>query len=303
MISKNLRPIDWQETKNFLRGGVRLGGTIHSYETAASTQTPAKDAARQGAAQGTVFVTECQNSGRGRRDREWTSAPGLDLTFSVILRPNIGAVHAQLLNLAAAIAVGDALENIFAEISVGQANENCTRPFDSKKNPIGIKWPNDVMANGKKICGIICEISGTSSTSSASGAEGRIDYAVLGIGVNVNGAACDMPVLDSPDRPRATSVFIETGRKTALPQLLGKILSNLDELAGMVESEGGRVALIEVYRKKSCTLGEYVRVVTDEGETQGVASNITDEGALSIKDGEGRVLIFHAADVVHAYVE
>jgi len=276
MLTEITGRINWRETKNFLRGGVRLGGTIHSAATMASTQTPAKDAARKGAAHGSVYVTDFQSSGRGRRDREWTAAPGLDLTFSVILRQDIGASHAGLLNLAASLAVGGALEKIVS-----------ARPFS-----IGIKWPNDVMANGKKICGIICE------TKSAGR---RIDFAVLGVGVNVNGAARDMPVFGSGDRPRATSVFIETEYKTSLPQLLGEILSNLDELAGMIESEDGRAALIDMYRKKSCTLGKQVRVVTEEGETRGVASGITDDGALSVTDAAGLVSTFLSADVVHAH--
>ena len=274
MITDKTRQIDWAETKNFLRGGIRLGGAIRSAETMPSTQTPAKDAARLGAAHGSVFVTDFQSSGRGRRDRGWTTSPGVDLTFSVILRPDIDAVHAPLLNLAAALAVGGALEKIFEGISGGL------------KGFIGIKWPNDVMSNGRKICGIICETAG---------AKERIDFAVLGIGVNVNGTAADMP--------GATSIFIETGRKIILPMLLGEILSNLDELAGMTESENGRAALVDMYRKKSCTLGRRVRVITEDGETLGVASDITDGGALSVTDDEGRVYIFHAADVVHARAE
>ena len=277
MMTENAGQVNWQVTKNFLRDGVKLGRTIHSAEAMSSTQTPAKDAARLGAAHGTVFVTDFQNSGRGRRDRGWTTAPGIDLTFSVILRPNIGAGHAQLLNLAAALAVGEALEKIFGGITDGPGL-------------IGIKWPNDVMANGKKICGILCETAGTAQ---------QIDFAVLGIGVNVNGTA--MPVFDSPDRPRATSIFVETGRKTALPQLLGEILSNLDKLAGLVESGNGRAVLIDKYRKKSCTLGRGVRIITEDGEMFGVALHITDGGALSVTDGEGHESVFHAADVVHAY--
>ncbi|MCL2684494.1 MAG: biotin--[acetyl-CoA-carboxylase] ligase, partial [Synergistaceae bacterium] len=172
MVTGERQRINWLETKNFLRDGVRLGGTVHSAGVMASTQTPAKDAARAGAAHGTVFVTDFQSSGRGRRDREWTTAPGIDLTFSVILRPGIDAGHAHLLNMAASLAVSQALEKIFGGVP------------GSRRNPIGIKWPNDVMAGGKKICGILCETA----------CEGeRIDYAVLGVGVNVNGSSCDMP--------------------------------------------------------------------------------------------------------------
>jgi BirA family biotin operon repressor/biotin-[acetyl-CoA-carboxylase] ligase len=147
------------------------------------------------------------------------------------------------------------------------------------------------MAGGKKICGIICEASG--------GGE-RADFAVLGVGVNANGAEGDMPAPDSPDRPGATSIFIETGRAADLPRLLGEILSRLDEFVCMVESEAGRAGLLELYREKSCTLGGRVRVITEEGEMEGIASGITGDGALEVTDDLGRASAFRAADVVHA---
>jgi BirA family biotin operon repressor/biotin-[acetyl-CoA-carboxylase] ligase len=274
-MTENMEPINWQDTKNFLSDGAKLGGVINSAPTMPSTQTPAKEAARNGAPHGTVFVTDFQNSGRGRRDREWTTGPGMDLTFSLILRPALEPRYAHLLNLAAALSVGNVLEKFFS--GCGGA--------------VGIKWPNDVMAGGKKICGIICETAGAGT---------KTDYAVLGIGVNANGTESDMPVLDSPDRPRATSIFMESGRRADLPRLLGGILSELGIFSEMAESDAGRAKLIELYREKSCTLGKSVKVVTEDGEMSGTATGITADGALAVTGNDGRVSVFRAADVVHA---
>jgi BirA family biotin operon repressor/biotin-[acetyl-CoA-carboxylase] ligase len=269
------KTIDWQAAKNFLGGERALGVAIHSAPMTPSTQIPAKEAARAGAPCGEVFVTDFQNSGRGRRDRGWSAAPGLDLTFSVILRPDIEPRYAQLLNLAAALSVCAVLRETMGE----------------HRGSIGIKWPNDVLAGGKKICGIICETAGSGP---------RLDYAVLGIGVNVNGTRRDMPATDSPDRPQATSVFIETGRRADLPAMLGKILSELGRFYRMTESEEGRGQLLEAYKKNSSTLGRAVRVITEGNDTRGIATGIMPDGSLAVTDESGTVSAFHSADVVHA---
>ena len=242
-----------------------------------STQDEAKKAARAGAPCGTVFVTDFQTSGRGRRGRAWNSAPGTDLAFSVVLRPNIEPGHVHTLNLAAAMAVKTALGGVFAD----------------KKELVRIKWPNDVMANGKKICGILCECALS---------DGRAEYAVLGIGVNVNGTEENMPSFDSPDRPEATSVFIETGHKPRLPRLLGEILTNLGHFSKLTETEGGRLALVEIYKINCETLGRRVKIITDNGVFAGVCAGISADGALLLTDGD-KISEFHAADVVHVRAE
>ena len=265
--------IDWQSAKNFLSGEERLGAIIHSAPEMRSTQDEAKDAARAGAPCGTVFVTDFQTSGRGRRGRVWNSAPGTDLAFSVVLRPNIEPERVHTLNLAAAMAVKTALDGVFAD----------------KKDLVKIKWPNDVMANGKKICGILCECALS---------DGRTEYAVLGIGVNVNGAREDMPSFDSPDRPEATSIFIETGHRPRLPRLLGEILTNLSRFSKLTETEDGRLSLVEIYKADCATLGRKVKIITDDEAFTGVCAGISTDGALLLTDGH-EVSAFHAADVVH----
>jgi BirA family biotin operon repressor/biotin-[acetyl-CoA-carboxylase] ligase len=242
-----------------------------------STQDEAKKAARAGAPCGAVFVTDFQTSGRGRRDRIWNSAPGIDLTFSVVLRPNIESRHVHTLNLAAALAVKTALGGVFGD----------------KKDLVKIKWPNDVIADGKKICGILCECAVS---------DGRLDYAVLGMGVNVNGAREDIPPPDSADRPEAASIFMETGRLSCLPRLLGEILTELGHFLKLTETGDGRRELAEIYRINCATLGRKVKIITDDGIFVGVSADIASDGALLLAQG-GKTTAFHAADVVHVRAE
>ena len=279
-VTDGYDPIDWQRTKIFLRG-VLLGCEIFSAPEMSSTQIPAKEAARNSAPHGAVFVTDFQSSGRGRRDRGWHSVPGRDLMFSVVLRPEIERRHAPLLNLAAALAVVRAVGRVAPDVP-----------------GVSIKWPNDVLAGEKKekkICGIICE---------SAGSDARLDYAVVGIGVNVNRTADELPEPDSPDRPGATSLRVESARSGGdekifdLPELLGLTLAELDSIVRMTETESGRRDLADAYAVHCGTLGKIVRVVADDGEYRGIAARVSPDGALVVRTEEGEK-IFHAADVVH----
>jgi BirA family biotin operon repressor/biotin-[acetyl-CoA-carboxylase] ligase len=267
---KDISASDWQSVRDFLGKNVLLGSVIKSTPETPSTQTEAKMAARAGAPHGTVFVTDFQSAGRGRRDRGWSTKPGLDLTFSVILKPEIEPRFVPLLNLAAALSVCRVLGEFFTE-----------------PRAVSIKWPNDVLARGKKICGIICETAGGSE---------KTDWAALGIGINVNGSPDDMPP-GTPDKPRATSLFMECGRSFHLPPLLALILTRLDEFTRL--AAGGRARLLTFYRQNCSTLDSLVKVITDEGEFFGTASGIEDDGAITLTDSEGRTASFRAADVVH----
>jgi BirA family biotin operon repressor/biotin-[acetyl-CoA-carboxylase] ligase len=241
-----------------------------------STQGLAKEAARGGARGGTVFVTDYQSDGRGRRDRSWRSAPRVDLTFSAIFRLDVETRHAHTLNFAAALAVAAALE----------------KNFPGSGGRVSIKWPNDVLADARKICGIICESSGTRE---------KLDYAVLGIGINVNRREDELPCPDSSGRPRATSVLAAFGEKMDLPRLLADVLNELEPRSSMASDDGGRKRLMAEYRAKCSTIGREVRIISDDGENFGVAADITDGGELVLTTG-GEFTLFNSADVVHARV-
>jgi len=237
------------------------------FKEVGSTQTVIKKLAQQDAPQGVVAVTDSQTEGRGRRGRVWQTPPGRNVTFSVLLRPHLKPGEVQLLNLAAGIAIRRAVDtgyNLRTEL----------------------KWPNDVLVNNKKLCGILSE---------AAGEPDRIYYAVTGVGLNANLEAADF---SSDIRDTATSLLLETGVKAARPALLAAVLGEFAELVAALDGPGGAAELIGIYRRECDTLGRDVRVVQDDEEFTGRATDVTDQGALVVSVN-GRNRIFAAADVHH----
>lgn len=232
-----------------------------------STQHVLKNLAQQGAPEGVVATADQQTQGRGRRGRAWFSPYAKNLYFSALLRPKIAPGDVQLLNLAAGVAVLNVLKERHGVAA-------------------SLKWPNDVMANGKKICGILSE---------AAGEPDRVYYTITGIGVNTNLSRDDL----SPEiAETATSILIESGKKTARPFLLAQIFSVFSELVSLLREENGKARLLEIYRKNCSTLGRQVRVTDDDKEFIGTAKDITEQGAL-IVNVENMDKVFAAADVHH----
>lgn len=163
---------------------------ILHYKTLDSTNDSALELAREGASEGTVIVTEYQKQGRGRFERKWFSPRGKGLLFSIILRPNLQASSVSILTHVAAKAVQEVLKEAFHLAAK-------------------LKRPNDVLVNGKKICGILTEASGQGHA---------ISYVVLGIGLNVNTGKKDL-------LRTATSILAETGKPAEQEELLERILS------------------------------------------------------------------------------
>ena len=251
----------------FMLEGNPLFHSCAYFKETESTQSVLKKLAQQGAPEGIIAVADCQTAGRGRRGRRWQTPAGKDLMFSMLLRPALKPGDVQLLGLAAGIAVRDVIRtyyNVSAEL----------------------KWPNDVLVNGRKVCGILSE---------AAGEPDRIYYAVTGIGINVNVAAGEM---DEEIRETATSLMIETGRAVPRPRLLVRILDLFAELVLSIGTKEGRAELLSRYRDSCATLGREVRVVQDGEEFRGFAAGITQQGALIVNiDGAG--VVFAAADVHH----
>lgn len=264
---------DWGRTAVLLPHGIRLGGEIHAAPEMPSTQIAAKEAARRGAPHGTVFVADYQSAGRGRRDRAWHSLPGRDLMFSVVLRPAMPTAQAPSLCFAAACAVVRAVRALIED-----------------ERRAAVKWPNDVLLDGRKLCGIICESAADAAT---------LAYAVLGIGINANRTEAELPPLDSPDRPAATSLLLARGRPVDRAALLAAVLSELDPLVDLLETADGPTRLMEIYKVYCDTLGRDIRILTDEGERVGRAVDIAPDGAIVLEQ-DGRRTAFLVGDVVHA---
>jgi BirA family transcriptional regulator, biotin operon repressor / biotin---[acetyl-CoA-carboxylase] ligase len=220
-----------------------------------STQAVAFALAADGAADRTVVVAEAQSAGRGRRGRTWQDEPGASLLTSIILRPSLPPARLPMLSLVAGIAVAEALEKV-----TGLAPR--------------LKWPNDVLVDGRKLAGILLE--SRLGTTSRNGHTAPL--VVLGIGVNLAQRAFAAELAD-----RATSVFLAGGRRVEPDGLLGPLLETLDVWRARLETEGG-APIRERWRSLADTLGRRVSI---DGVV-GIAADLDEDGALIVVDGSTR---------------
>lgn len=231
-----------------------LGQVLHWYEELGSTSDRAKELADEGAEHGEVVVAEAQTAGRGRRGRTWVSPPRKNLYFSVILRPDLPPSRAPELTLVGSLALCDALR----QAGVAAA----------------IKWPNDVLASGKKIAGILTELAAEPE---------RVHWVVLGAGVNVNARAEDFP---EELRGEATSVLLERGHPAPRALLAAACFTALEGWIDRHAEEGFGVVR-EAWRERSATLGREVVVKGDGREIVGTAEDIDEAGALLVRTPAG----------------
>jgi BirA family transcriptional regulator, biotin operon repressor / biotin---[acetyl-CoA-carboxylase] ligase len=240
-----------------------LAASVVLREEVGSTQDLARELARGGAPHGTLVVSRVQTGGRGRLGRRWGSPAG-GLWMSLVLRPQLSPEVAARVTQAAAVAVARALWELGVEAR--------------------IKWPNDLLVGGRKICGIIAE-SSVGRVPLQSERRRRVDFLVLGVGLNAN---LDPEDLRVAGREVAT-LRSELGRDVDLVALLGSLLSHLDLELARIEDFG---AILNEWRALDCTLGERVRVRRFGEELEGVARDLGPEGSLLLETREGVVELF-----------
>lgn len=238
-----------------------IGRKILRYDHVESTNDLAREFAERDEAEGLVVFANKQRAGRGRMGRQWLVPPGTSLQFSILLRPPLAPQYAARLMPMAALAVVRALES--------ELNLQPT-----------LKWPNDVLLNGKKVCGILTE-------SSIVGA--NLAYVVMGIGLNGNYAMRDFPEL----APFATTLQDVLGQEIDLGNLERALLAELDAYYARV---CGGESLTDEYRARLGMLGQFIRVASNDTILQGIAENIDDDGALILNQNGARVKLF-AGDV------
>lgn len=225
------------------------------FDRVTSTNDLAREMAASGAVEGTIILAREQTAGRGRQGRSWSSPPGEGLYCSLVLRPNIKPAESPVITLAAAVAVAETLSIDF-------------------NLPVDIKWPNDVEARGRKICGILVE-------SAIENAE--LQYAVMGIGVNISQR-------EFPDelKQSATSLLIETGRAIAADDFLSPLLDRLEQWYRKAITRSEEV--IARWEKLS-TYARGCRVSIESGDDiiGGVTQGLAASGALKIKMENGQL--------------
>ncbi len=229
-----------------------------------STNTALYELARSGEAEGLVLVAEEQSAGRGRLDRSWVSPKGKSVLASFLVRAGIDPSLAGLLNAAAGLAVREAVE---AEAGVS----------------VGLKWPNDLVWEEKKLGGILTE-SGVDRAGQR--------FWVVGIGLNVNWGRSDFP---HEIAETASSILLASGSVVDRTALLAGIAVSLDRLVGKLESDPG--SLLEAYKAALTTLGRRVRARLVGDVVEGVAEDIDDKGDLVIATEAGECRRITAGDI------
>ncbi len=228
--------------------------TVTALDVTDTTQSEVKRRATAGAPEGTVVTARHQRAGRGRRGHDWWDAPGQSLLVSVLLRPGGSPAVAPQLSLVGGLAVADALA-------------------DAASVAARIRWPNDLLVDGRKVCGILAE--------AASDGMGRLDHVILGIGINLNQTGFP-PTL----RERATSLGLVTGRAYAAEPVLAAVLAHLGRRYAEWRA-GGFAALRTAWLARSTVPGQLVRL-PHGGE--GPAVDVGDDGVLLARAIDGRLL-------------
>jgi len=245
--------------------GLEIGHRIVHYFQADSTNSIAMELAAQGAAHGTVVVAEEQTAGRGRFGRTWYSEKSSGIYASIVLRPSLPPAAAPILTLVAGLAVHESVSGVS-----GLATD--------------IRWPNDLMVNGKKVAGILTEMSAELD---------RLHALVVGIGINVNHR--QMP----PELEQiATSLRIEGGRVYPRAKVLVALLKEVEKLYQLLLAEGNDAIASRWEAASSFARGKHVRVRTSSDQFVAVTTGLDRSGALRLCREDGREELLVAGEVV-----
>ncbi len=233
-------------------------------ETVSSTQEYLKKMARK-SKRGLVCVASHQTNGRGRAGRAWYSDEE-NLKFSLLFDTGISPQFLPIISLIAGVALKETIEKLYL-------------------TSVQLKWPNDILINGKKICGIISESASTSNI---------VKWIVCGVGVNLNMKKENIP---SDLQNIATSLLLETNQQIKKNKFLEIFLVCFSDYLRILE-QGGRHELIKKYQSSCDTIGKKIKVILEDETRVGIASRIDEYGALVVKTEKGEE-VFCSADIVH----
>jgi BirA family biotin operon repressor/biotin-[acetyl-CoA-carboxylase] ligase len=249
-----------------------FAGKIHYYSATASTNDLALQSADHGAAEGSVFIADAQTRGRGKLGREWLSTAATGIYVSVILRPAVPPIKVPLLTLLAAIAVVEALTAALGEVLP-----------EGRRPALDVKWPNDVLLNSKKVCGILSEAALRAD---------QICYAVVGIGINVHHDSFPPP-LDAT----ATSLFLETGHKISRVKLLVHLLKRLQTWYKEFSDSNFDSILARWSQLSSYANGKRITIQKDGALISGVTRGLNADGALRLELPDGHIETIYAGEI------
>lgn len=250
-----------------------MGKEVYYQAEVTSTNTLAKELASEGRLSGTIVVTDFQSQGKGRRGKTWVAPKGQDIFMSLLLRPEIQPAQASMLTLVMGLSVAQAVKD---ELDV-----------DSQ-----IKWPNDVVVDGKKICGILTEMG-----VNASG----VDYVVIGTGIN-----CNAKNFVAEGLADATSLAIETGQEIVRETLIAKVMVRFEENFNIFLKTKDLTNLMLKYNQLLANNGREVLISGTGEDWSGVARGINERGELLVEDKSGEVKNIFTGEVsvrgIYGYV-
>lgn len=239
-----------------------FGRQIRYEYSTPSTQILAHQWARDGAPEGALVIAEEQVQGRGRLGRDWHSPPRSGVWMSLILRPPITLTEASQLTLLASVGVQQGIERVTGL-------------------PVTIKWPNDLLIHGKKVCGILTELRGE---------QDQIHYIILGIGINVNTPESSFP----PElKAIATSLSVELGGNVHRASLIAAILDELEEVYQAYIQKGFSIVRAK-WEQAAGMLGKRITARSSQGMITGVAERLNENGALLIRTDQGLIPVYSA---------
>ena len=243
------------------------GRTLHYFNETGSTNIDAKRYAEEGEPHGTTVVADMQSAGRGRRGRLWQSPAGSAIYMTILLKPQFVPDKASMLTLVMALSVADAI-------------------VEATGLSAGIKWPNDIVVNKKKVCGILTEMNAELD---------YIQYVVIGVGINVNNNSPE----EFPEeiRQSATSLKIESGIQISRAALLEHVLAHFEKNYNIFIKSLDLSALMEDYDARLLNLNAEVRVLDPKGEYNGIARGINPTGELLVEKETGEVVPVYAGEV------
>lgn len=249
------------------------GRNIIYYDETDSTNIQAKLAGENGAVHGTLAVADRQVAGKGRRGRSWESPKGMCVYMTLLQRPKIAPAKAPMLTLVMALSVAEAIRQ-----ETGMAAE--------------IKWPNDIVLNKKKLCGILTEMSTEIH---------EINYVVTGVGINVN-----QEKFSGEIQERATSLLIESGHRIRRSELIAAVMERYEENYEIFMKTEDLSGLQEKYNRMLVNYNKEVRVLEPKGEYNAHASGINSQGELIVTTSEGEEKHIFAGEVsvrgIYGYV-
>lgn len=243
-----------------------IGRKMIHYHSIGSTNDKARELAESGEPEGTVVISERQTNGRGRFGRKWLSETAKGILMSIILKPNIDMSSVTLVTQIGCASVGSAVDRL--------------------TNHVKIKWPNDILVNGKKICGILTESAGELD---------KTDYVILGIGINVNQAESELPESLSAT---STSLKIEMKKEISRQRLVSDILNRFENQYQKMQERQNVNEALDFCRTHSNIIGKNILLKRNGRQSKAQAMDLNNQGQLVVRYKDGTCENISSADIL-----